>query len=114
MGVYTETIKEINKKVNQLNELLDSCIVIKNEIEELYNKLIEQKSEKSQVRNLLYEIRNSNNLYKSEKMLDDVAMLSKEYQIGAKEIFKYKMLMIELDEKISDLLDINDIDIAFR
>lgn len=114
MGVYTDTIKEINKKGNQLNELLDSCIVIKNEIEELTNKLKEHKSEKSQVRNLLYEIRNSNNMYKSEKMLDDVSMLSKEYKVGVKEIFKYKMLLIELDDKISALLDISDTDIDFR
>lgn len=111
MGTYTKIVKDMNKKTKELNELLDKCTLIKNELEELSKNLKSEKSEKQQLKILLSEFRNTDD---KDKILDDVSKLSKEYQVGAKEVFKYKMLLFKLDDKISDLLDIDDIDIEFR
>lgn len=111
MGAYTEIAKDMNKKAMELNELLDKCNLIKNELEELTKNLKLEKSEKQQAKRLLSEFRNTDD---KDKILDDVFKLSKEYQLGAKEVFKYKMSLFKLEDKISALLDIDNIDIEFR
>ena len=111
MGAYTKIAKDMNKKAWELNELLDKCNLIKNELEELTKKLKLEKSEKQQMKRLISEFRNTDD---KDKILDDISKLSKEYQVGAKEVFKYKMSLFKLENKISALLDIYDIDIQCR
>lgn len=111
MGAYTKIARDMNKKVMELNELLDKCNLIKNELEELTKNLKLEKSEKQQAKRLLSEFRNTDD---KDKILDDISKLSKEYQVGAKEVFKYKMSLFKLEDKISALLDIDGIDIQFR
>lgn len=111
MGSYIKIVKDMNKNANELNELLDNCNLIKNELEKLTKNLKLEKSGKQQVKRLLSEFRNTDD---KDKTLDDVSKLSKEYQVGVKEVFKYKMSLFKLEDKISALLDIDDIDIEFR
>lgn len=114
MGAYTETIKEINKKGNQLSELLDICISIKNEIEELKEKLKLEKSENLIAKEMFTELINLSDIDEQSKLLDDVHRLSKEYELGKKEVFKYQILLSDLNIKIADLQEIEDENIEIQ